>query len=83
MPLDNILRSADSHDFAGLNHQKACGPSGVPSLVLKTCGSVLTASLAKLKSVYLLLLPFLTPGSLLTISLSLKSVTVQTPQITM
>ncbi len=48
MPVIKFLPNEVFCAFSGLNPQKACGPDGVPPIVLKNCASVLTPCLVKL-----------------------------------
>ncbi len=48
MPVIKILKSEVFHVLSGLNPRKAYGPDGVPTIVLKSCASVLTPCLVKL-----------------------------------
>ncbi len=48
MPVIKIIKNDVFFALSGLNSQKACGPNGVPPIVLKTCASVLTPCLVKL-----------------------------------
>ena len=48
MPLIKILRNDVFHALSGLDPRKACGPDGVPPIVLRNCASVLAPCLVKL-----------------------------------
>ncbi len=48
MPVIKILPNDVFYALSGLSHQKAYGPDGVPTIVLKNCASVLTPCLVKL-----------------------------------
>ncbi len=47
-PVIKILKTEVFHALSGLNPRKAYGPKGVPPIILKNCGSVLTPCLVKL-----------------------------------
>ena len=48
MPLIKITYNEVFYALSGLDSRKACGPDGVPPIVLKNCASVLTPCLVKL-----------------------------------
>ena len=48
MPIVKVLRHDVFNALSGLDPRKACGPDGVPPIVLKNCASVLAPCLVKL-----------------------------------